>query len=690
MATVKTVWGVDIGQCALKALKLRMVEGVPRVEAFDIIEHPVILSQPGADRDQLIRNALEQFLAGNNVVGSTVVISAPSQSGFTRFVKLPPVESSKVPEIVRFEAEQQIPFDIAEVIWRWQAFTDPDSPDVEVGIFAMKRADVGDVLDRFQDAGMRVDVVQMAPLALYNFASFDEQTIQDGATLVVDVGTDKTDLVVADGPRIWTRTLQVGGSNFTAALVKAFKLSFAKAEKHKRAAATSKYARQIFQAMRPVFAELVQEVQRSIGYYTQLHRESRFKRVLGLGNGFRLPGLQKFLEQNLNIPVLRVDSYNKLATSALVNAPRFTENVLSFAVAYGLALQGLGATRIQTNLLPSEIARKRLWAKKRPWFAAAAAMVLVALAGWAGRLRVDANTLDPGPQGTATLQAAEQFVRHQRDLQAQRLQIQGGGKREEDQILEYDKMLAFRGLHSKLYFALNEAFRTYVRDHQVLLTEKGVPELRNTPRGQRRVVYIREIRSTPLDDVGSINMQQLYAHAQAGAAGGPGAGLYTPSPYAAPPMLSEPGMGPTLYSPPSPPGQGGEGTAATAPPVVPAQRRGLILVVEGTTPMQEQFGPFLDAIAKQFKQQAAAFEEFEVLKGVVVPLGPVAPPQAARALEDVGAIAGKEKLEEWRLDPLTREDIGNDKRFRIAWTVAIKPDPVGAPGAGPTGQETQP
>ncbi len=685
MATVKTVWGVDIGQCALKALKLRMVEGVPRVEAFDIIEHPVILSQPEADRDQLIRNALEQFLAGNNVVGSTVVISAPSQSGFTRFVKLPPVESSKVPEIVRFEAEQQIPFDISEVIWRWQAFTDPDSPDVEVGIFAMKRADVGDVLDRFQDAGMRVDVVQMAPLALYNFAAFDEQTTEDGATLVVDVGTDKTDLVVADGPRIWTRTLQVGGSNFTAALVKAFKLSFAKAEKHKRAAATSKYARQIFQAMRPVFAELVQEVQRSIGYYTQLHRESRFKRVLGLGNGFRLPGLQKFLEQNLNIPVLRVDSYNKLATSALVNAPRFTENVLSFAVAYGLALQGLGATRIQTNLLPSEIARKRLWAKKRPWFAAAAALVLVALAGWAARLRVDASTLDPGPQGTATLQAAERFVSDQRGLQAQRLQIQGGGKREENQILEYDKMLAFRGLQSKLYFALNEAFRTYVRDQQVLLTEKGVQELRNTPRGQRRVVYIREIRSTPLDDVANITVQKLYAHAQAGATGGPGAAFYTPTP-----ILSEPGMGPTPYASATPPPQAGQGTQTTAVPVVPQQKRGLILVVEGTTPMQEQFGPFLDAIAKQLKQQAAAFEEFEVLNSVVVPLGPVAPPRSARALEDVGAVAGQEKLEEWRLDPLTREDIGNDKRFRIAWTVAIKPDPVGVPGAGSTGQETQP
>ncbi|KPK85790.1 MAG: pilus assembly protein PilM, partial [Phycisphaerae bacterium SM23_33] len=205
------MWGIDIGQCALKALKLRNVAGELRVEAFDIIEHPRILSQPDADREQLILNALEQFLARNNLVGSKVVIAAPGQSGFARFVKLPPVEPKQVPEIVRFEAEQQIPFDMHEVIWRWQAFTDPNSPDIEVGIFAMKRRDVAEALERFNEVGITVDLVQMAPLALYNFMDFDEQAAEEGATLLVDVGADKTDLVVADGPRIWTRTLQLGG-----------------------------------------------------------------------------------------------------------------------------------------------------------------------------------------------------------------------------------------------------------------------------------------------------------------------------------------------------------------------------------------------------------------------------------------------------------------------------------------------
>ncbi|HUU58721.1 MAG TPA: type IV pilus assembly protein PilM [Phycisphaerae bacterium] len=433
MATAKAVWGVDIGQCALKALKLTGLEGEVQVEAFDIIEHPKILSQPDANRAQLVRNALEQFLARNSVSGSSVAISVPGYMSFTTFVKLPPVEPKKIPDIVRFEAEQQIPFPINDVVWRWQTFKDPDSPDVELGLFAMKRADVTGTLRHFTDVEMAVDIVQMAPLALYNFMMFDGQRDPGGATLLADVGAEQTDLVIADGARIWTRSIQIGGNNFTEALVRTFKLSFNKAEKLKRNAATNKYARQIFQAMRPVFADLVQEIQRSVGYYNSLHRDTRFKKLIGLGNGFRLPGLQKYLEQNVNIPVVRIDSYNRLRPSPAVNAPVFTENVLSFAVAYGLALQGLGLGAIATNLLPSEISRQREWGKKKPWFAAAAAVLIAAFAGPLYRSYVDGSMLRDTPQLT---QARGSLARLQK-LKTEYNVVRTKGDRERAQVFRH-------------------------------------------------------------------------------------------------------------------------------------------------------------------------------------------------------------------------------------------------------------
>src|SRR5437868_5301528 len=116
MAIQPGVWGLDLGQCALKAIRLEVIDGQVTATAFDYVEHPKILSQPDADPDQLTREALEKFLSRNVLKGDQVAIGVSGQSGLARFVKLPPVEEKKITGVVRFEARQQIPFPVEEVV----------------------------------------------------------------------------------------------------------------------------------------------------------------------------------------------------------------------------------------------------------------------------------------------------------------------------------------------------------------------------------------------------------------------------------------------------------------------------------------------------------------------------------------------------------------------------------------------
>src|SRR5712675_915138 len=160
------VWGIDLGQCALKAMRMEMKDGQLRATAFDYIEHPKILSQPDADPDQLTREALEKFLSRNDLKGDTIAVSVPGQSGLARFVKLPPVDEKKIPDIVRFEAKQQIPFNLDEVVWDYQKLgsgmvTDGFALDTEIGLFAIKRDTVNRYLQHFRDVGVEVNIVQM-------------------------------------------------------------------------------------------------------------------------------------------------------------------------------------------------------------------------------------------------------------------------------------------------------------------------------------------------------------------------------------------------------------------------------------------------------------------------------------------------------------------------------------------------
>ncbi len=373
MAGTQAAWGIDVGVSSLKALKLRRDGGRVIVEAFEVIEHDKFLTEPDVDRDAATRATLQKFMHKHSLRRDIVYIGVPGSSTFARFVKLPPVETKKIPEIVRFEAIQQIPFPLEQVNWDYHTFQHPDSPDVEVGIFAMKKELVAHVMSNFRAVDMNVQGVQMSPLAVYNAAAYDGMTADKG-TVIIDMGAEHTDIVIMDQGRVWLRSISIGGNHFTDALAKSFKQQFIKAEQLKKTAATSKYQKQIYQAMRPIFADLVAEIQRSLGAYNSSHRDSRLERIVGMGNPFKLPNLQKYLQQELKMEVTRLENY-KMASVEVEKEAAFSENILSMSTAYGLAIQALGLAAIETNLLPVEIARAMMWKKKQPWFIGASALV---------------------------------------------------------------------------------------------------------------------------------------------------------------------------------------------------------------------------------------------------------------------------------------------------------------------------
>src|SRR3954469_3209569 len=387
MAKIQAVWAIDIGQAALKALKLVPGENPDQVvaEAFDFIEYPKILSQPDADPDELVREALATFTDRNDVKGCKVAIAVPGQAGLVKFIKLPPVEKKRIPDIVKFEAKQQIPFALDEVVWAYQQIGgdeeggDEEFTMAEVGLFAMKRDQIPRAILPLTVSGIETDVVQMSPIALYNFICFDQLkgSGSKDSVVVLDIGADNTDLIITDGTRIWQRNVPIGGNHFTRALTKELKLTFAKAEHLKRNATKAPDPRAVFTAMRGVFNDFASEINRSIGFYSSVNRTAKIVKVVGLGNGFKLPGLQKFLQQNLNHEVEKLEGFQRMIGDDVKTAPQFQENLPSFAVPYGLGVQGLDRSGLRTNLLPPEIEQVRLIRAKKPWALAASALLML-------------------------------------------------------------------------------------------------------------------------------------------------------------------------------------------------------------------------------------------------------------------------------------------------------------------------
>jgi type IV pilus assembly protein PilM len=392
------IWAIDIGNNSLKALHLRAAGEKLEVIGFDNIEHGRILSSGNlsdTEKSEMIAASLRRFVEQNDVGKDEVFISVAGQTSFARFIKLPPVEPKRIPEIVKFEAVQQIPFDINEVEWDWQVMEKPDSPDVEVGIFAIKNEVISGILDYFSRENLKVTGVQMAPIALYNFATYERGAAPEGdksAVIVMDMGAENTDLVICTKAGVWQRSVPLGGNAFTKAVAGAFKLDFEKAEKLKRTAPMSKYARQIFQSMKPVFSDLAAELQRSLGFYGTSNRDVKFQKVIALGGGMKMQGLIKFLQQTISLPIVRPDAFERIDVAQGVSAAKFHDNVADFGVVYGLAVQGLGLAKIQSNLLPRKIERAMTWTRKANYFTVAASVLFCISLLALGRAMVDKSS----------------------------------------------------------------------------------------------------------------------------------------------------------------------------------------------------------------------------------------------------------------------------------------------------------
>ncbi|HOQ05157.1 MAG TPA: type IV pilus assembly protein PilM [Anaerohalosphaeraceae bacterium] len=583
------VWGIDIGTCSLKALRLRQgAEGL-EVVGFDYLEHDKILSTADItpeEKRETIRQTLRNFLKQNEVGKEEVAIAIAGQNSFARLVKMPPVDPKRIPKIVPLEAVQQIPFDINEVEWDWQLLKNPDSPDTEVGIFAIKNEVIAEMLDFFSRENLRVSCVQISPIALYNYALYDIKEISASsgkATILLDMGAENTTLVIATRDSVWQRSIRIGGNTFTEAIADAFKLKFARAEKLKRTAPMSKYMRQIFTAMKPVYTDLGGEIQRSLGFYASsgAGRDKGFSRILALGGGFKLQGLTKYLQQSLGLPVIKPDSFERLVLSPDVSAAKFHENLSEFGVVYGLGVQLLGESKIETNLLPKRIARAMAWTRKAKVFTAAAsvflAVSLICLL-WTFRLLQQYSRENSGLRTVqAVMQQAQSINSAVSDFESQKPMFEQQVQKEMD-LFKYRQIVPLLN-ETLLKCFPNKENTPAIAELYDAFVNGDLKTIRSIPRGDRKVMFVTRLEVQFAPDLAAAALPQGSRRSMTGY--GPGAGFGGEvGGFMGGPVMQPGGMPPEMM--PGMPG-GEMGTAG----VQSATQAGFVVLIEGYSPYKE-------------------------------------------------------------------------------------------------------
>ena len=318
--------------------------------------------------------------------------SLPAQSVFTRFVKLPGSSPEDVGTIIGFEAQQNVPFPIDEVVWDYQIMGEPKNGNWDVALVAIKADQLDEVNSAVNAGGFKTALIDVAPMALYNAFRYNYSDLT-GCSLLVDIGARTTNLIFIEGQRVFSRSIPVGGNTISAAIAKEFKQDITVGEKLKLekgfVGLGGAYAEpedpteaKISKIVRNTMTRLHAEIARSVSHYRQNQTGSAPVRAFLSGGTVSLPYMIEFFSEKLQMPVEHFNPLRNVTVGSPEVAAMASGSAHTLGEVVGAALRNIGNSPIEINLRPLSVVREYDLAKRKPFLVLAAICLILAPATW--------------------------------------------------------------------------------------------------------------------------------------------------------------------------------------------------------------------------------------------------------------------------------------------------------------------
>lgn len=335
---------------------------------------------------------LREMLADMQMKAGDVNYAVPAQSVFARFVKLPAVEEEKIERIIAFEAQQNVPFPINEVVWDYQLVGGGAEEQIQVVLVAIKSDLLEEINATVESTPLRTRVVDVATMSIYNAFRYNYSDLP-GCSLIVDIGARTTNLLFVEPMKIFSRSVPIGGSSITAAIAREFEEPFAAAELRKKrdgfVSLGGAYAEpadvdlaRVSKIIRSTMTRLHAEVMRSISHYRAQQQGNAPERVFLCGGSASTPYMREFFAEKLQLPIEFFNPLRNVAVAEGANTSEISHSAYLLGELVGLALRAVTTCPMELNLRPASVVRRQELEKRRPFFLAAAACFVLTLLGF--------------------------------------------------------------------------------------------------------------------------------------------------------------------------------------------------------------------------------------------------------------------------------------------------------------------
>jgi len=344
-----------------------------------------------ATRETALLKVLRETLAEAGGAARSINVCAPGFQVFSKFVKLPPVDAGKVTQIIQYEAQQNVPFPLAEVVWDYQILGSSPTGELEVLLVAIKSEIVEGLFRIAEESKLRLQLCDVSPAALCNAFRYNYGDLED-CTMLLDIGAKTSNLLFFEKGKVFSRSISLGANSITQDFANEAKLKFEIAEQIKVAegfvslggayeepenpnqAAISKIARQFM-------TKLHIQVNQTIQFYRGQMGGAAPQRLFLAGGASIMPYTAQFFAEKLNAPVEYFNPFRNVQIDPAVNLEELARVAHSLGEVVGLGLRNLANCPVEMNLMPESTLRWRTFNEKKPYFTATVfSLVAVAFA----------------------------------------------------------------------------------------------------------------------------------------------------------------------------------------------------------------------------------------------------------------------------------------------------------------------
>ena len=336
----KTTIGLDIGSGLIKVAVIEHGKGEPelaKVAITPLLADAIVegeIMDPG-----IVSEAVRGALAAAGVKNKAVVTAVGGRDVIIKKIQIERVKEQQARELMRWEAEQHVPFDMESVELDFQIL-DPFAEGLEMSVLlvAAKRDLVESKLRLLTDSGITPAAVDVDAFALHNAFEMNHPDAMRGVVGLINIGHEVTNVNILDeGVPILTRDLTVGTRRFREDLQRERGLSSDAADALLQGYDRSPHLDAVIETRGE---EIAVGIERAAAFLAQNSRSKQMRSIYTCGGGSRIPGLNEMLAKRLKLTVQQANPLANLTVRQGALASLVTDEIAPLLMLpIGLALR---------------------------------------------------------------------------------------------------------------------------------------------------------------------------------------------------------------------------------------------------------------------------------------------------------------------------------------------------------------